>query len=825
MRTDPSTAEVVATGICNPACLAQLLALDHLQADARHWLESLNSFLITGEADRAARLRPDLEKLTLDCVDMFDIVLLASARLALAHVVHLSVARILIDSSPFLKAFGARLVDGRRPCLLPPQHELLIQQGFAQSDKNGIVTLPTSGGKTLIAEFAIAEALAAGPGLAIYIVPYVALGNQVLDALKSHFSIGARIHALFGGFKADAHLRPAIHREIVVATPERLDGLLRSGELYDHLRIAIFDEAHVLENGSRGTRIEALITRLRMQQTAGRKFRIVLLSAVLSDVGALCKWLGPNTINAKSSWRPTVRRISIWSRTGRLSWLYENDLMRPAGRQARDILVQSVLPWPQPVYPTDKYHQIISQKARAYSNASYLARYIVDLLGGPILVVCGTKATTRELAGSIAAELPPLDVLPPTIIAITAYIDRMAKHLAPLAKMLTRGVAYHNASLPMELRKKIEQAIRNRDVQYTCATTTLAEGVDLPFRATILFDWLIGFGDRQAPMPSLLFRNIAGRCGRAGEFVEGDTILFDNVFGNLKYTHDSLRQAAQFQVLTDPPALESTIANDNLAIHDREAVRAIVSSQLLAAIPEHPGVDALEEYFSSHLYARYRGRDAFDIFRQAREGLLDDTNGEPFARAASPMQLTALGRAANMTGLSAQSVRHLMAFLVELPGGLELNQIAARLVQAIGDIPEQNNATLAKLAAGTLKRSYLSVTDISSLCLQWCQGDQFEKMFVSLPKAKTSTSKTSPADWAEGLQDNEFVAAQYDKFVEVVEYTFGVFLPWMFRACNSLAEFIGNQTVLALDWLGHAEMLENARLADLEAVDIEYQDQ
>ena len=97
---------------------------------------------------------------------------------------------------------------------------------------------------------------------------------------------------LFGGFKADAKLDPIVRREILVVTPERLDALLRSRDLYQYCKIVVFDEAHVLENGSRGARIEALIARFRLKQIAGGQFRIILLSAVLNDVDALCRWLG-----------------------------------------------------------------------------------------------------------------------------------------------------------------------------------------------------------------------------------------------------------------------------------------------------------------------------------------------------------------------------------------------------------------------------------------------------------------------------------------------------------------------------------------------------
>ena len=125
---------------------------------------------------------------------------------------------------------------------------------------------------------------------------------------------------------------------------------------------------------------------------------------------------------------------------------------------------------------------ILSQLPRAYANASYLARFLLDLLGGPILIVCGTKPTTRNLAKTIANELPKLENVPPRISWLLQYIEKDAKHLRPLAGMLERGVAYHNASLPVLFRKGIEDAIRQREITFTCSTTTLAEGVDLPFR-------------------------------------------------------------------------------------------------------------------------------------------------------------------------------------------------------------------------------------------------------------------------------------------------------------------------------------------------------
>src|SRR5208337_2404592 len=102
-------------------------------------------------------------------------------------------------------------------------------------------------------------------------------------------------------------------------------------------------------------------------------------------------------------------------------------------------------------------------------------------------------------------------------------------------RLLRRGVAYHNSTVPQEVRELIEESVKQRALKVVCSTTTLAEGVDLPFRVTIIADWLTWDVGKQKPMTGLLFRNVAGRCGRAGIYTEGDTIIFDNPLGNMEF--------------------------------------------------------------------------------------------------------------------------------------------------------------------------------------------------------------------------------------------------------------------------------------------------
>ena len=104
--------------------------------------------------------------------------------------------------------------------------------------------------------------------------------------------------------------------------------------------------------------------------------------------------------------------------------------------------------------------------------------------------------------------------------------------------------------------------MERRALRIVAATTTLAEGVDLPFRVTILADWLTFDGEKSRPMESLLFKNIAGRCGRAGQFTEGDTIIFDNPVGDAQLTSPMRRSVLQEEIFfpDSQPVLTSAIS-------------------------------------------------------------------------------------------------------------------------------------------------------------------------------------------------------------------------------------------------------------------------
>ena len=346
----------------------------------------------------------------------------------------------------------------------------------------------------------------------------------------------------------------------------------------------------MLGNDQRGVRLEGILTRLRLAELRGDRVpRFVLLSAVLSNSEALANWIGIAPENViRGTWRPSAKRLLRWTEDGMLRLHAGDDPLRDT---PSEVLGETRLPWPRrDFYQAQHYGAIRNQEPRALENVAYLAEFANEQYGQPVLCVCSTRSKTRRLAHQIANRLEPLIPSPQPIRKISDLIDQDYQHLRPLREALERGVAYHNSSLPHDVREGIERAVEDRVLKVVAATTTLAEGVDLPFRVTILADWLFFDGHKSRPMENLLFRNISGRCGRAGQFTEGDTIIFDNPVGDAQMTSPARRPLLQEDIFfaRTPPVLRSAI--DRL---DKEVAISTVGSQLLATISENSGAEDL----------------------------------------------------------------------------------------------------------------------------------------------------------------------------------------------------------------------------------------
>ncbi len=137
---------------------------------------------------------------------------------------------------------------------------------------------PTGSGKTVVAEYAVARALAEG-GKAFYTTPLKALSNQKYGELVRRHG-AEQVGLLTGDNAINGDAR------VVVMTTEVLRNMIYAGSAsLDGLRYVVLDEVHYLQNAYRGPVWEEVIIHSPPQVD------LVCLSATVSNAEELADWI------------------------------------------------------------------------------------------------------------------------------------------------------------------------------------------------------------------------------------------------------------------------------------------------------------------------------------------------------------------------------------------------------------------------------------------------------------------------------------------------------------------------------------------------------
>lgn len=797
--SSPGLVAVIAT--CCPREIG--VALDYAWEDNNvfQYLITMNRYLIEGGQDIASELPRMLMRCFHACQNPFEQALLLCCRLVLQQVLRLGTFESLTRGG-VAPEVARRITETNILTLLPPQQKA-IEQGIVTGTANAFVSLPTSAGKTLLGERCLIQSLADTPGIACFIAPYIAVGRHVARALHAHLPAHVTVCELFGSVGSDEQPSLDDPYTAVVATPERFDSILRQDRsVLRRLRCVVIDEAHLVGNDQRGLRLEGLITRLRLLRRQGFGVRLVALSAVISEPDLFCAWLDvPPEMRLIDAWRPTARRIGVWLQTGALRWYQSDDIARPAGDSRISPLGQRTLLWPESaVYPVQQMGGIKKLRPKVYENVAYLTEVLSSDFGPPTLCICSTRAATRVLASIIARRSAPLVSYGASLRKLVAAIEQNYGYLRPLAEMAKRGVAYHNSSLPEGLRSLIEDAVAEMSLRVVTATTTLAEGVDLPFRSTVVVDWLVYREGRERPMPGLLFGNIAGRCGRTGSFTEGDTIIFDNVLGSFEFTQSSVRDRSREQLLRRSPPVRSLLTEE-LAGQIDPAREAILEAQFVAAIGENPSNDNLADDVASNVFGAFTSEAGriVQIVRRIQEDRVDEKRKYVFARAASPVQLTERGVDANRTGFAPRSCEAILETLERIQPCSGGRSTLAHLLCELSHLPEQRYDTWKRKLTNHRTRIAVGPEDFENVIGRWMAGDRYADIFADLPAIKRSKRTPSVEAWLRGGGVTDTWADDYDKFVDFVMVVLDRFLPWLVYGCTLLARHAGPNAE-AIDW-------------------------
>ena len=196
--------------------------------------------------------------------------------------------------------------------LLPSQQKAMADNLFNVAANATVLQMPTSAGKTLMAEFniLITKSLRRDAKI-VYVVPSRALVNQVYYDLCSDLSgLDIDVEKTSSATEIDPTENDfliADDIDVLVSTPEKLDLLIkRNHHSVEDVSLFIIDEAHTIENGSRGAKLELLLAMLHRERPTSK---FMLLSPFLpDDNNILAEWLGGGH-TVKIDWRPSEKLI------------------------------------------------------------------------------------------------------------------------------------------------------------------------------------------------------------------------------------------------------------------------------------------------------------------------------------------------------------------------------------------------------------------------------------------------------------------------------------------------------------------------------------
>ena len=207
------------------------------------------------------------------------------------------------------------VLNGLKLSVLLPIQSISIQKGLLSERSNLLVMAPTSGGKTLVGELAgISRVLKEKDAKMLYLVPIVALANIRTEEFKKKYKplklkIIKRIGESIFEKKEEDNLQDLINADIIIATYEAIDYILRSGqkELFGNIGTIIVDEIQTLIDPDRGFILDGLISRLKILFDS----QFLYLSATLGEPELLANKLNCQLIRYNNRPVPIERHLLL----------------------------------------------------------------------------------------------------------------------------------------------------------------------------------------------------------------------------------------------------------------------------------------------------------------------------------------------------------------------------------------------------------------------------------------------------------------------------------------------------------------------------------
>ena len=376
-----------------------------------------------------------------------------------------------------------------------------------------LVAAPTGAGKTVVAEYAIEDALGA-KRKCFYTTPLKALSNQKFGDFTAAY--GPLNVGLLTGDNTINSQAP-----VVVMTTEVLRNMLyERSEMLQGLQSVVMDEVHYLQDPYRGAVWEEVLIHLP------RSVNVVCLSATISNAEEFGDWIrtlrgDTRVVIEERRPIPLEHHYLVGSRLHPMHDERDGVLLpnpyvvqldrqeirvRSAGRRDGARPARSA----QGVYAPRREDVVLTLEAHEMLPAIYFVfsragcnksvRWLRD--AGVRLTTRGEADRIRERAEARAAWLPDEDL---TALGFHDFLDG-----------LTAGIAAHHAGMLPAFKETVEELFEEGLVKVVFATETLSLGINMPAKTVVIEDLWKFQGERHELLTPGEYTQLTGRAGRRG---------------------------------------------------------------------------------------------------------------------------------------------------------------------------------------------------------------------------------------------------------------------------------------------------------------------
>jgi len=342
------------------------------------------------------------------------------------------------------------------------------------------ISAPTSSGKS----YSIRDFIAESDGDAVIVVPSRALIAEYVNTMKQKFKGDKGV--MISSFVDDV-FKSRVFRKVFVLTPERARELF-SKKLSLNIKVFFFDEAQVSEEHERGVVFDVLVRRVKKHF---EKAKLIFAHPFVENPEAQIKKHG---FSGESSFarhykHAAVGKAFVFKHNKNNKFYYFSPFVEKGHQITK--CVELGEKFSDFAFDGSRSVLVYVSKSSIY-NGKYISPYRKYIDRYDSVSSDAAKAIIDSVAHLLGADND--------------------EHDSDLVRLLRKGVVIHHGSVPLEVRFLVEELIRKGYAKICFATSTLAQGVNMPFDVVWLDNMRITGNSEEDR--ALSFKNLIGRAGR-----------------------------------------------------------------------------------------------------------------------------------------------------------------------------------------------------------------------------------------------------------------------------------------------------------------------